>query len=355
MNAQLKTAEMNAAEREVWLAERRKYMGASDAPAAMGMSRYRSPVEVALEKRRPRTSEEHQELETEQQRRGHMLEPVVAELYARQFISYKLLPTAHVVHPDIPWMAATPDRFIDGEPRLLECKTHSAWIADQYGDFGTDEVTDYEYVQVQHQMACTGAEVVDIAVLFAPEEAFGLLVRLIEDGVEAGTVANYAASFDFRVFHVARDDAFIADLIEAEKEFWARYVEGDEIPADIRRCYPRETVREASKSEDAIALDLKNAWLDLKRAERDYKPIRAAIEDAIGEDSGLDTRYGKITWKRSKDTESTATNWEAVAVGMLDATKDQAAYDRLMKEHTATTISEGSRRFVVPSIWKKDL
>jgi len=136
MNAQAKIldAKQNT---EEWLAERKKYIGSSDAPAALGMSRYKSPVDVAIDKRTARTSDQHPEPDTPAQHRGHVLEPVVASLFERQ-TGLQVSETPARVHPEHDWMAASCDRIVEGEDAILECKTHVCWTRDQYGEDGTD-------------------------------------------------------------------------------------------------------------------------------------------------------------------------------------------------------------------------
>jgi len=339
-----------------WRELRRKYMGSSDAPAALGMSRYRSPVEVAQEKRLPKTADAFPSPETEAQRRGHVLEEVVARRFARHMgmSESRLLPGGHVVHPEHDFMAASPDRRLDGENTLLECKTHNLWLRDQYGEDGSDNVTDCEYIQVQHQMAVTGAEAVYVAVLFAAEETFGILVKMLDGGANIESVCDLAENLDLAVFIVNRDDALIADLIAAEKDFWQRYVIGDEIPADIKTCTPRDNIRAATESEDRLAHNLKLAWLENNRWSTSFDLLKAEMQDAIAEDNGISTKEGNITWKKSKDATSEVTDWEAIAEG-LGKTVSPETYAELVKQATKTVVKPGVRRFLVPAAWKKDL
>jgi len=352
MSAEVKQfdAEQNT---QAWLAERRKYMGSSDAPAAMGMSRYRSPVDVAVDKRQARTANHHPEPETPEQRRGHVLEPVVARLYEDE-TGRQLHETKSYVHAVHDWMAASPDRVVDSS-LLVEIKTHNRWMRDQYGEQATDAVPEYEFVQVQHQMAVTGAERVDVAVLFGESQALLVLADMVADGgVSLDFAATVARQMEFGIWTVLRDDEFIADLIAAEREFWTRYVLGDEWPEDYRRMKPRSAVRKATAEEEAVAELLRQAWVAMKRSEKAYNALRETVEDAIRDAEGIETAVGRITWKRTADTTRTSTDWEALAVPLL-ADMPQDEIDKLVAENTNTTTREGTRRFTVPSIWKADL
>lgn len=342
---------------EEWLQERRKFMGSSDAPAALGMSRWCSPLEVAREKKTARTSEHHPQPETPEMRRGHVLEPVVACLYEK--VTGRTVSTCpSAISNEHPFMAASPDRAINEGPddALLECKTHVIWTRDQYGEAGTDAVTDYEFIQVQHQMAVTGAKRVDVAILFGEGQALQILSEMLDSGNVALSFAmRMAEQMEFCIFPVHRDEDFIATLIEAEREFWTRYVEGDEIPEDYAKIAPRSGIRKATEDEEESAQKLKTAWILSKRAEPLFEDAKATMQDAIADAEGIDTREGVITWKKNKDTVKAVTNWEAIARYFGTEYCSPDGFDEIVKEHTEEVVKPGPRVFRVPASWKKEL
>jgi putative phage-type endonuclease len=328
------------------LERRKKYMGASDAPAAMGLSSFKTPIELVNEKKSPVP----EVIETSDAcRRGHLLEPVVARIY-EQDTGNKLAPAMHTVHPHYDFMSATPDRIVDGTNGLLEIKTHVDWLAKQYSDghepreldenacpTNPEDVPPYEYVQVQHQMACTGADFVDVCVLFGSTQALSILAKVAACGnMDVGTLASLTyENLEVRYFRFYRDDEFIETLIEQEQEFWNRYIIGDEIPTDIKMCVDSGGIREASVEESCKVDDLRSAYIGLKKAEELYSAMREEVEDCIGVDSGISSSNGKITWKKGKD--KTKTDWKKV----------KAAAPDLVKKHTTTV--PGSRSFRVPT------
>jgi len=336
-------------------------MGASDAPIALGLSNYRTPSELASEKRMARLGIGGMpDPVTDDQKRGHLLEAVVVEMYGLLYPTYHILPAIHCVHPSYPWMAATPDRFLGdarGEAPLLECKTHSRWLIDKYGDIGTENIPDYEFCQVQHQMAVTGAPWVDLAILFGEQETLAVLARMVEGGTEISYAANLAANLDFSVYRIKRDDGFIEALIAAEEEFWNRYVLGDETPVDIRTMKPRHGIKLATDEDESLAVALKRAWLASKRREAEYKEARASVEKAIGEYSGLETKCGNFSWAKNKDTMGTVTDWQAVALDLLQIVPDsENVWLDLLKKHTEEKVVKfGPRVFRVPLAWKKEM
>lgn len=174
--------------RDAWLAERRKGIGGSDVAAILGLSRWRTAVDVWLDKRG--LSAEH--LETEAMRFGTLLEPIVLDEFTRR-TGYEVrrgLPIQ--TSEEHPWMLASLDGLIEDELAIVEAKT--ARTADGWGEDGSADIPVYYHTQVAHYMAVTGAKIAYVPVLIGGQ--------------------------DFRIFAVDRDEGFIADLIEAEREFW---------------------------------------------------------------------------------------------------------------------------------------
>jgi hypothetical protein len=114
-----------------------------------------------------------------------------------------------IVHPRLPWAHARPDGFAsDGQTAwLVEVKT-ARYLdeEDGWGDAGTDRIPVYYLAQVAWQMACTGADRVDVV-------AFGV------------------GRDDYRVFVVRRDPVLIDSLERKVARWHRRHVEGGELPA----------------------------------------------------------------------------------------------------------------------------
>src|SRR5690606_5875786 len=96
---------------------------------------------------------------------------------------------------EYPWMLANVDREVVGEPGLLEIKTTSAYLRDQWGEA---KAPDKYVLQCQHQMAVTGRDWVDLAVLIGGQQ--------------------------FLIARVHRDEDLIRTLIDIERRFWEEHV-----------------------------------------------------------------------------------------------------------------------------------
>jgi putative phage-type endonuclease len=247
--------------REDWLKYRDLGIGASDAAAAVGMSKYKTPFELYQEKRHEVEPEDLSENENVEM--GILLEPVVAELFERR--TGKRVEFVHAIlqHPEYPWMLANLDRRVVGERAVLECKTANAFAQMRGDDWGDPEAepdavpTEY-LIQVQHQLAVTGLDVAYIGVLFG-----GLKMR---------------------VYTINRDDAMIATLIALESGFWDKVQSGIEPDAinseDVRRKFP-------TSNEGSPIMATAEAYADVQR----YAELKAEIK--LAEDQ-LDTLYTRI-------------------------------------------------------------
>lgn len=172
------------------MSERPHGMGSTDAAPACGLSPYKTAYQLWLEK----TDQYPGQVQSAAMEWGLRLENAIAQAYTER-TGFELVTTPPAVHFERPWMFASPDRVVPGHNiRLVELKTASAYLADEWGDDGTDQVPDWYLLQVQHQMEVTGIDRADVAVLIGGQ--------------------------DFRVFHVERSQRVIGLLVEQEYRFW---------------------------------------------------------------------------------------------------------------------------------------
>jgi putative phage-type endonuclease len=199
---------MSYSTRDEWLAARRTGIGGSDAAAVLGLSRWRSPLDVFIDK----IGEGGDTEDTPAMYWGRRLERIILDAYVEQTgVSvdapvgvYRMLRSS-----ERPWQLYSPDAL--AADRLVEIKT--ARTAEGWGEPGSDEVPDEYAVQVQHGMAVTGLPRCDVAVLIGGS--------------------------DFRVYTVERDDQLITHLIAAEAAFWRR--------VELRDPPPPRTYTEAQR------------------------------------------------------------------------------------------------------------
>lgn len=257
------------APREEWLAARRTGIGSSDASAVVGLNEYASPLSVWLDKLdgNPLSDEDSEVMEF-----GRELEPVVANVFARR--TGKQLKRVGLVRSlEWPWMTASCDRIVIGEPAVVECKT-TAWYRGK--DWADDEIPDHAVIQATHQLAVTGLERAYIPVLIGGNH---LEHRVLE-----------------------RDEAAIQRLVEVTGEFWhtniEKRIEPAAVASDIRMLKARFTPdpdKTILIDSDALALvrERSNLRKRMTADEKHYKALTAQIAQIMGEATAATTGDGE--------------------------------------------------------------
>jgi putative phage-type endonuclease len=174
-----------------WLDWRRGGIGASDAPAIMGESRWRSADQVLKEK----LSRGAASFESPAMARGTRLEPVARSHYNKRF-NADVAP-ACLQSKRHAWMRASVDG-ISASGRLVEIKCGEG----VYGHTArTGTVPGYYFGQLQHILCVTGFSAIDFWVFLPQRPPLHLAVP--------------------------RDEVYIARLVEVESAFWARVTEAE--------------------------------------------------------------------------------------------------------------------------------
>jgi len=311
----------NAMPRDEWLQIRNQGIGASDAAAAVGLNPYQSQLELWMIKTgrmlptpMPEAGEGRSPLHW-----GQALEPLVARHYSEATGRRVRRVNAVLQHPDSdkPWMLANLDYAVAKDPdvQILECKTA--------GEFGArlwkDGVPDYIQCQVQHQLAVTGDQAADVAVLICGQE--------------------------FRTYRIERNQELIDALIVLEQQFWDLVWTDTPPSADgsesahkaLQALFPTddgETLDLTNRDDLADSLNRLKALRDqLKSLQSEEASLKQRLQQAMGDASTAELANGRISWKRSKD--STTTD---VARLLKDHPKLADAYQ---------TTRPGSRRFLI--------
>ena len=312
----VKTADLS---RDQWLTVRKTGIGSSDAASAVGLNPYKSQLELWMEK--TGRDENLPKVDPKDQSSpmywGTLLESIVASHYCMRSGHKVRRINAVLQHPKEPWMLANLDREVLGAPdvQILECKTAGINGARLW----KDGVPEYIQLQVMHQLAVTGKQAADVAVLIGGQE--------------------------LQVFRIERDAAMIAQLIALERQFWW-YVEQDkEPPADgsdsaelaLRSLYPRDSGTTLDLRQDlvmsAVFSDLLAVREVISTQTATEARLRQSIEQRMGDATRALFENGEVSWKRSKD---------GVALDTARLQKDQAP---LLQGYTVP--KPGSRRFLV--------
>ena len=337
------------------LDQRRKGITATDMTKITGVSPYGGAIDVWLDKR----GESPPFVVTDRVKWGNILEPPIRQDYANRFKVDIALPGT-LTHPELDWAMATPDGIVmkNGVASYgWECKTHTVWLAKDYGEPGSDDIPQYELIQCVWNM-------------FIARAHYG----------EDITRWDLTAFMDNQPvdYTIHRDMELEEILVEAAKEFMDKHIRGDEeLQPDgsdsfgdyIKRVFPEHRPGMVVANEDAKAdiERLQELRKDIKELEDLKKRYDQKIKLAIGDMEGIswdaDGKQERITWRKSKD--SIKTSWDALARSYRDEALAQAKKvlpeDKLGEyraflldmEKTATKKVPGSRRFVTPRSWTK--
>lgn len=279
--------------REQLLALRRPYLGASDCAAVLGLSPFKTALQVWSEKR----GLVEPEPQNEAMYWGTVLEPVVADRYAAEHGCTLWNPERVYHHETHDWLVATPDRLIVGENKGVEIKTSSAYKREEWGRPRTDEVPAYYVVQC----------LVYMAVLKIP----------------AWDVANLNGGNSYADYSLRFDAALWADMERSLCAWWQRHmIEGhapEAVAADLdflKRRFPRSDgdLLPASAEAFQLAMTRKMAAHSVKEHESVRDDAEAKLKALIGDADGITDadKTWRVTWKSNKA--STVTDWEAVAL-----------------------------------------
>jgi predicted phage-related endonuclease len=250
---------------------------------------------------------------------GNVLEPIVAWHYSKRTSKRVRRINAVLQHPnpDLSWMLANIDREVIGadDVQILECKTAGINGARLW----KEGVPEYVQLQVMHQLAVTGKQAADVAVLLGGQT--------------------------LEIHRIERDEQMIARLIELERKFW-HYVETDTPPpADgsasaemaLRALYPEDngqTVDFSGRAGLATAyLELKAVRQSISEKETREAQLKQLLQQAMGDATRAEFSHGFISWKKSKDS------------NVLDV--ERMLKDKPYLQVRYTKLKEGSRRFLV--------
>lgn len=264
------------------MSNRNAGLGASDAAAAVGLSKWKTPFQLWQEKLGQAANEDEADGEALHLEMGKVLEPVAIARFERKA---KLTVTdrqVQVVDPTwgVRWVTLD-GRASDGG--IVEAKSVGFADPREWGDEFEDSAVPMQYLmQAQHALACTGATHAWVPVIVLNRQ--------------------------FRIYRVQRDDELIEMLTAKEREFWHHVVERTPPPPidadDAYRQWPQDSGTTIRVDADTlVAVDeYALAKAKIKGAEMDADLAKAKIATFMGANAILAGADGKplITWKTAK-------------------------------------------------------
>jgi len=304
---------MNKKEREQWLRERKTYIGGSDIGCILGLSKYKTALDVYLDK----IGDTIEESTSEAAHWGNMLEDVVAKEYASRTGLEVTESEGLIRHKKHPFIAANIDRWVDGKKHVLECKTANFMKGKEWGEQVTDQIPELYLCQVAYYAAICDVEKVDIAVLIGGQE--------------------------FRMYSYKRNKEFEDKLIRVAVNFWNNYVVKMIAPnasnlGDVGTLYPKSNGLEIEANSDvAIKIEsLKDLMGQSKHLGKEMESLQCEIKKFMQDNEVLIDQGGQVkaTWRngspRSRlDSKKLASEHKAIYQQYL--TEGKAARTFLIK------------------------
>jgi putative phage-type endonuclease len=213
-------------DRAQWLEERRTGIGGSDIAPILGLSKYRTALEVYKEKIGELSPDE--EANADRKRLGHRLQlPIIEEYCEAQSARIVEYEPPMIRHPDLPFLIGNLDAVVQNEfadEWNVDAKSVHFRLADHWGESGTDDIPDDAFYQghAYNFLSPKTRHKTDFAVLVGGE-------------------------WPPRVYSVPRDDEFVALLIPTLEKFWWHVTNREEVPPDfahettlelMKRLYP---------------------------------------------------------------------------------------------------------------------
>ena len=257
------------------MTDRRSGLGSSDAPIIAGLSPWRTPVDLFLEKRGQGTPQEV----TLPMRAGTALEGLVIDAFCEETGMTVLDRQTRFVDPAWPVRWTTADG-ITTDSALVEAKTASS--DEGWGEPGTDQIPAHYVAQVQHALACTELLVAYVPVLIGVRE--------------------------LRIYQVHRDDRIIANLTEMERAFWDRVQSGEAppltTPRELRLVYPKDAGTSVVADEEMIhaCVTLSQEIAERKACDQMVNLRKGLIQAYMVDAANLVDPDGTLlaTWKTTK-------------------------------------------------------
>ena len=296
---------------EEWLGYRKQGIGGSDASVVCGINRYKSPVELWMEK----TDQlPHQEA-SEAAYWGTLLEALVrAEFTKHTGIEVKQIKQL-LQSEDHPFMLANLDGVCehpDLGPVIFEAKTASAYKAAEWEDAIPDE---YQ-LQVQHYMAVTGYQGAYVAVLIGGNS--------------------------FKWKFIERDEELISMLIELESAFWNHVKNVTPPPLDGSDASAKFLSERFPDSVPKSQIELPDTAADLlTQYDEAIEQLEAITEQKQRAENLLKEMLGDNEIGTAGDRVIT---WKSITQERLDSKTLKAEHPTLCKKYTNKT---SYRRFTI--------
>lgn len=264
-----------------FLKQRQKGIGGSDIGAILGISKWKTPLDIYNDKK----NEIQEQTENEYQYWGIALENVVMDRFERDN-NIKLIR-----HPDIKasddydWAIANIDAITNDNKKILEVKTAGAYAKNEWGDELTDDVPLNYLAQVQWYL---------------------FVYKLKEAYLSALIGGN-----QYKQYNITRDDELIGMMVDKAKDFYNNHILKNIPPEpvnaqEVLKLYPQSVSNELLASDEYVSKikELKELKAQGKDIDKKIDELEFEIKNYLKENDTLISIDGKVlcTWKTQSRT-----------------------------------------------------
>lgn len=276
-----------------WLAARTRGIGGSDVGSICGVNKWATARGVYLQKTGQYVEgfNEFDDAAKDRMLFGHLLEPVVADEYARRTGQKVAVSPATLSHKDHPWALANVDRFIvddNGKPiGILECKTSSEYGNEDW--YEGDVPTSYLY-QLMWYLWVTGLEYGAIACLVGGNKFYHYEVHYNKELMESEVIPTVDRFWNYHC----------KELVPPELS----HVEADAELLDLQN--PPEKVEKTTiflvedDTPDDLAASIIEAKAQIKELEKIVATAQNRLKEMIGLNQKAMTTGHTIAWSNRK-------------------------------------------------------
>lgn len=258
-------------------AQRRKGIGGSDVAALLGVSRYKSAVDLYLDKLGEPSGADIQEAKP-QLERGNILEPLILKKYSK-ITGNEIVSKETIKHDKHEFLLANIDGYVPAENIIVEAKTSS--VKKDWGDDIESIPIEY-WSQSSHYSNIIKPKYVDIPVLLESSSALSYLADLVKLGKEP--------DIEIKIYRYYPDRDLEAQIEDKCIDFWHNYVKKQIFPPvrtfeDVKKKYNQIVTESHVIADSEICTKIANLHaLREKIAEHEKleDALKAQIADFLG-------------------------------------------------------------------------
>ncbi len=288
--------------REQFLLDRKKGIGGSDVASILGVSPFRTALEVYHDKTSPELALDEP---TEDMQRGVRVEKYILQEYAeRSEVELNTnIPT--IVDQEYQFMRANIDAKVIGQNVIVEAKSTKAPISSW-----EKGIPEYYKAQVAYYAMLTNADYVEVPVLFS--------------------------GWKYACFTYWRDAEYEANIKEAVINFWNNHIVKNIPPKpttteELMIAYPKleqKTIEADDDIREKVYL-LQEAQEQRKELEKKEKELKNQIQGYMGDAGLLDAGFCKLALKEIKSTRFNANAFKEKYMELYQQYLNDSSYRKL--------------------------